>query len=208
MHHRIVFVAKNTDITYQDFHLGWQMVHSRLLTPTVNLRGYVQNRPVAAQWGRGLYDGVAELWYDSATLEQEAFDSHQSKVIREHEHSFMSGEKAFSALVEETVLVPGRQTGSRILAFGADPSQVPEWAVAATLLKLDAAEPHTGADSVLSVWTASEPDAFAVKDALGGESLVVSPAPIVTPPLWPWDGSQPPAIHRLDSLGPRKGPNV
>ncbi|MGV9868437.1 EthD family reductase [Rhodococcus koreensis] len=193
MHHRIVFIRKRQDISYEDFHLGWQMVHAGLLTPTVNLRGYVQNRPVVAQWRRGLYDGVAELWYDSAAAEQQAFDSHQSKVIREHEHSFMVEEETFSALVDETVLVSGRLTTHRVLAFGADPSAVPSHAVAASLLTLDGTEPHSGAHTILSVWTENEPDAFAVKDALGGESLVLAPAPIVTPPLWPWNGDPSPA---------------
>lgn len=194
MHHRIVFVSKRDDITYQDFHLGWQMVHAPLLVGTVNLRGYVQDRPVAAQWGRGLYDGIAELWYDSADLEQEAFDSHRSKVIREHEHSFMVEERTFSALVQETVLHAGPRTGSRVLAFGADPAQLPRETVAATRLALDETEPLSGASSVLSIWTASETDAFSVKDQLGGESLVVAPAPILTPPLWPWDLSAQPAV--------------
>lgn len=192
MHHCIVFVKKITDTSYEKFHLDWQMVHAPLLTATVNLRGYVQNRPVAAQWGRGLYDGIAELYYDSPELEQEAFDSHQSKIIREHEHSFMVEEATFSALVTEEVLLEGRQTANRVLIFDGDRDRLPEGlAVRVSRLRLDGAEPHTGAEHLLSVWTASEPDAFAVKDALGGESegiesLVVTPTPIVTPPIAPY----------------------
>lgn len=192
MHHRIVFIKKIESTDYEKFHLDWQMVHALLLTPTVNLKGYVQNRPVAAQWGRGLYDGVAELYYDDAALEQQAFDSHQSKVIREHEHSFMVEEATFSALVEEEVSLEGRQTAHRVLVFGGDASRIPQGlAVRLSTLHLDQPETHTGASSILSVWTASEPDAFAVKDALGGESegiesLVVTPAPIVAPPVKPY----------------------
>lgn len=192
MHHRIVFIRKIESATYEKFHLDWQMVHAQLLTPTVNLKGYVQNRPVAAQWGRGTYDGVAELYYDDAALEQQAFDSHQSKVIREHEHSFMVEEETFPALVQEEVALEGRQTAHRVLVFDGDSSRIPEGlAVRVSTLHLDAPETHTGARTVLSVWTAGEPDAFAVKDALGGEwegidSLVVTPSPIVTPPVSPY----------------------
>ncbi|WP_018296653.1 EthD family reductase [Corynebacterium lubricantis] len=192
MHHRIVFVKKIATTSYEKFHLDWQMVHAPLLMGTVNLKGYVQNRPVAAQWGRGLYDGIAELYYDSAALEQEAFDSHQSKIIREHEHSFMVEEETFSALVDEQVELEGRQTANRVFIFDGDEKRIPEGlAVRVSRLHLDDAETHTGARSILSVWTASEPDAFKVKDALGGESeniesLVVTPTPIVTPPIAPY----------------------
>lgn len=210
MHHRIVFVAKRDDVTYEHFHLGWQMVHGHLLTPTVNLRGYVQNRPVVAQWGRGLYDGVAELWYETPELEQEAFDSHQSKVIRQHEHDFMVEDRTFSALVREEVLIPGAKGTHRVLAFEPDHGRNPDagavadllgprlgaegrsHVLAATRLHLDETEPKSGARSLLSIWTDSEPHAFALKDALGGESLVLAPAPIVIPPLWPWTAQTPP----------------
>jgi hypothetical protein len=60
VHHRIVLVTRCPDIDYEEFHHGWQMVHAPLLIPSVNLRGYVQDRPVVAQRGRGLYDAVTE----------------------------------------------------------------------------------------------------------------------------------------------------
>lgn len=107
MHQRIVFITKKPDVSYENFHLDWNMVHSHLLVPTVNLEGYRQNRPVPAQWGHGRYDGIAELFYETAELEQEAFDSHQSKVIRQHEHSFMVEQATFSALVDEQVELDG-----------------------------------------------------------------------------------------------------
>ncbi|WP_448851353.1 EthD family reductase [Corynebacterium sp. 335C] len=194
MHHRIVFVRKLPEITHERFHLDWQMVHGSLLMPAPNLRGYVQNRPVAAQWGRGPADGVAELYYDSPELEQVAFDTHQSKLIRQHEHSFMAGEETFSALVEEETLVDGRQTASRVRAPGADVADIPEGAaVRIGVLHLDQPEPWTGSRHIVSAWTTSEPGAFAVKDALGGEAegtaaLVVTPTPIVAPPLAPYAG--------------------
>ncbi len=55
------------------------------------------------------------------------------------------------------------------------------------MLNLDQAEPLTGSRQVLSVWTTSEMDAIAVKDALGGEAeghdtYLVTPVNIVTPP--------------------------
>ncbi|MBP2365103.1 DUF3500 domain-containing protein [Pseudonocardia parietis] len=34
MHHRIVFVTKLPGIDHAEFHIGWQMVHAGLLTPT------------------------------------------------------------------------------------------------------------------------------------------------------------------------------
>lgn len=188
MHQRIVFITKTPDIGYEKFHLDWNMVHSHLLIPTVNLEGYRQDRPVPAQWGRGRYDGIAELFYESAELEQEAFDSHQSKVIREHEHAFMVEAQTFSALVEEEVELDGPRTASRVMSLTGDVADVPRGvATRISVLHLDAAEPHTGSRQVLSVWTTSETDAIAVKDALGGEgegqdTYLVTPVNIVTPP--------------------------
>lgn len=188
MHQRIVFITKIDDVTYEKFHLDWNMVHSHLLTPTVNLEGYRQDRPVPAQWGRGRYDGMAELFYDSVELEQQAFDSHQSKMIREHEHSFMVEAATFSALVDEQVELDGPRTASRVMSLTGRLEDVPRHlASRITVLHLDEAEPVTGSRQVLSVWTTSEMDAIAVKDALGGEAegqdtYLVTPVNIATPP--------------------------
>lgn len=188
MHQRIVMITKVADLPYEKFHLDWQMVHAHLLSPTVNLEGYRQNRPVAAQWGRGRYDGFAELFYESAELEQQAFDSHQSKMIREHEHSFMVEEATFSALVDEEVVLDGPRTSSRVLSLTGRVEDVPrEIASRISVLTMDAAEPDSGSQQVLSVWTTNELDAIKVKDALGGEgagqdAYLVTPVNIVTPP--------------------------
>ncbi|AHI22241.1 EthD domain-containing protein [Corynebacterium vitaeruminis] len=188
MHQRIVFITKKPDVSYENFHLDWNMVHSHLLVPTVNLEGYRQNRPVPAQWGHGRYDGIAELFYETAELEQEAFDSHQSKVIRQHEHSFMVEQATFSALVDEQVELDGPRTASRVMSLTGRLENVPrELASRISVLHLDQPEPQSGSRHVLSVWTTSEIDAIAVKDALGGEAegadtYLVTPVNIVTPP--------------------------
>lgn len=105
----IAFVRRRSGMDREEFLRHWQIDHPAYVRQLKGIRRYVQN-PAIEHRRTWLYDGVAELWFDSVRDVAAAFDSPEADRMREHEESFI-GELEW-LLADETevpVAAPGKE---------------------------------------------------------------------------------------------------
>jgi uncharacterized protein (TIGR02118 family) len=71
----IAFLKRKPGMSMDEFQARWVEVHTRISGKLPNCRGYYINIATAQQpdGGEPLYDGTAELWWDSIEAMEEAF---------------------------------------------------------------------------------------------------------------------------------------
>ncbi|MGV9868436.1 EthD domain-containing protein [Rhodococcus koreensis] len=190
MQHRLILLVPNPDNfdSLDDFHQHWNVRHADYVLPVPHVVGYVQNRPVDRAWHWERFHACAELFFDSADGERQAWDSEPWRTGLAPDESYLLDiERGWSSVVQSTVRVRmGFTEGLRVLAFGGDPDKIPDGGGAVSILQLEDTPPIPGGRGrVLSVFTTDRAEADAVAAAVGGVALVADAARIIDPPDWP-----------------------
>lgn len=109
----IICAARRADITREEFDSYWRDKHGPLVKSVAefarHVRKYAQchvvgsNTPFGAA---GSYDGIAELWFDSAEEAETAFNEPRYlEIIRPDELKFVDPRKCISFMTEELQVI-------------------------------------------------------------------------------------------------------
>ena len=105
----IALLKRKPGLTREEFADRWLNDHIKLSSKMPGLRGYRVNIAVDHQPnGDGvepIYDGTAELWWDSIEAMEAAFDSQEGKIAGEDADQF--AELRIHIYTEEHFIVPG-----------------------------------------------------------------------------------------------------
>jgi uncharacterized protein (TIGR02118 family) len=105
----IALLKRKPGLTQEEFADRWLNDHIKLSSKMPGLRGYRVNIAIDHQPdGDGvepIYDGTAELWWDSVEAMEAAFDSQEGKVAGEDADQF--AELRIHIYTEEHFIVPG-----------------------------------------------------------------------------------------------------
>jgi uncharacterized protein (TIGR02118 family) len=109
----IICASRRADLSFEEFDAYWRDKHGPLLKSVSDfarhVRKYVQcHRAVnAVPFGiPGPYDGVAELWFDSAEDAAKAFSEPKYlEIIRPDELKFVDPHKCISFVTEELQVI-------------------------------------------------------------------------------------------------------
>ena len=97
-------------LTHLDFRKHWITTHAQAALKMPGIRRYVQSHLVdeAYLYARPHFDGVAQLWFDSAEAMRSAFDSPSGKALAEDGPKFtdMSALRMFVA--QENIVIEAR----------------------------------------------------------------------------------------------------
>ena len=105
----IALLKRKPGLTREEFAQRWLNDHIKLSSKMPGLRGYRVNIAIDHQPdGDGvepIYDGTAELWWDSVEAMEAAFDSQEGKIAGEDADQF--AELRIHIYTEEHFIVPG-----------------------------------------------------------------------------------------------------
>ena len=105
----IALLKRKPGLTRQEFADRWLNDHIKLSSKMPGLRGYRVNIAIDHQPdGDGvepIYDGTAELWWDSVEAMEATFDSPEGKIAGEDADQF--AELRIHIYTEEHFVVPG-----------------------------------------------------------------------------------------------------
>jgi uncharacterized protein (TIGR02118 family) len=105
----IALLKRKPGLTREEFADRWLNDHIKLSSKMPGLRGYRVNIAINHQPdGDGIepiYDGTAELWWDSVEAMEAAFDSQEGKIAGEDADQF--AELRIHIYTEEHFIVPG-----------------------------------------------------------------------------------------------------
>ena len=105
----IALLKRKPGLTRQEFADRWLNDHIKLSSKMPGLRGYRVNIAIDHQPdGDGvepIYDGTAELWWDSVEAMEAAFDSPEGKIAGKDADQF--AELRIHIYTEEHFVVPG-----------------------------------------------------------------------------------------------------
>lgn len=105
----IALLKRKPGLTREEFADRWLNDHIKLSSKMPGLRGYRVNIAIDHQPdGDGIepiYDGTAELWWDSVAAMEAAFDSQEGKIAGEDADQF--AELRIHIYTEEHFIVPG-----------------------------------------------------------------------------------------------------
>jgi uncharacterized protein (TIGR02118 family) len=92
MMHLVEFVRRRSGMEVEAFQRYWREVHGPLGAKIPQMRRYVQShvRPGAYRGGRQpIYDGVAEVWFDSTEAMRESATTAEYRAVRADEPNFI-----------------------------------------------------------------------------------------------------------------------
>jgi uncharacterized protein (TIGR02118 family) len=105
----IALLKRKPGLTREEFAERWLKDHIKLSSKMPGLRGYRVNIAIDHQpEGDGvepIYDGTAELWWDSVEAMEAAFDSEEGKISGEDADQFAA--VRIHIYTEENFVVPG-----------------------------------------------------------------------------------------------------
>jgi uncharacterized protein (TIGR02118 family) len=105
----IALLKRKPGLSREEFADRWLNDHIKLSSKMPGLRGYRVNIAIDHQPdGDGvepIYDGTAELWWDSVEAMEAAFDSQEGKIAGEDADQF--AELRIHIYTEEHFIVPG-----------------------------------------------------------------------------------------------------
>jgi len=105
----IALLKRKPGLTREEFADRWLNDHIKLSSKMPGLRGYRVNIAIDHQPDgdsvEPIYDGTAELWWDSIEAMEAAFDSQEGKIAGEDADQF--AELRIHIYTEEHFIVPG-----------------------------------------------------------------------------------------------------
>jgi len=121
----LTFLRRNPVMTPDEFVRYWHDVHAPLMQQQEDfwrhVRKYVQNstlEPEAHVDGPDAYDGVSELWFDSADELRAAFDEPGFAIVREDAKNFVALSGSMSWAAEVVPIKDPGPTAIKIFAAG------------------------------------------------------------------------------------------
>lgn len=117
----IYFIKRKPGMDLQEFRRYWLNQHAQLVLKVPEVRKYVQSHTMDSGYRRHepIYDGVAELWYDSTDVMRGIADTPESRAALADDPNFIDMEKFRFVITEERVqkenpVVPGMP---KLIAF-------------------------------------------------------------------------------------------
>jgi uncharacterized protein (TIGR02118 family) len=105
----IALLRRKPGMTQEEFANRWLNDHTQLSSKLPNCRGYLINVAVphqpAGDGVRPIYDGTAELWWDSVEDMEAAFASEIGRIAGEDADNFC--EVRIHIYTEEHIVIPG-----------------------------------------------------------------------------------------------------
>jgi uncharacterized protein (TIGR02118 family) len=105
----IALLKRKPGISKEEFARRWVHEHTKLATKIPGVRGYRINicgpQQPAGTGDEPIYDGTAELWFDSVEAMEEAFETDIGKAAGADADSFCS--VRLHLYTEENIIVPG-----------------------------------------------------------------------------------------------------
>lgn len=103
----VAFLKKRPDLSVEAFQNHWNTVHGKLGRAVPGARRYVQCHPVLTSYANGrtpLWDGIAEVWFDSDDAMRSNADTPQFKAVLADEPNFLDGAAKFILTTEHIIL--------------------------------------------------------------------------------------------------------
>ena len=107
---KAVYQLKKLDgMSVDEFRKYWIEIHGNLGSKLPGLRRYVQSHLIdeAYSYARPHFDGVAQLWFDSAAAMRAAFDSPQGKALGEDGPKFTDMAALRWFVAQEHIVIAG-----------------------------------------------------------------------------------------------------
>lgn len=118
----IAFLKRKPGISMEEFKRRWVVEHTKLSTQIPNVRGYriniaIDQQPGGAQSpfdqkGELIYDGTAELWFDSVEAMEAAFATEIARIAGADADQF--AEVRIHLYTEEHIILPGPAPDTRV----------------------------------------------------------------------------------------------
>jgi uncharacterized protein (TIGR02118 family) len=108
MMHLVEFVTRKPGMDVASFSRHWSETHGPLVVKIPQIRRYVQSptRPGGyADRRQPLYDGVAEVWFDSTDAMRESAKTPEYRAVREDEPNFINVSRAVPFIITQDFVV-------------------------------------------------------------------------------------------------------
>jgi uncharacterized protein (TIGR02118 family) len=108
MMHLVEFVRRKPGMEVEAFQRYWREVHGPLGAKIPQMRRYVQShvRPGAYRGGRQpIYDGVAEVWFDSTDAMRESATTSEYRAVRADEPNFIDAAHPVPFIITQDFVV-------------------------------------------------------------------------------------------------------
>ncbi len=105
----ITFVKRKPGMNLEEFGRYWRTQHAGIVTRLPGLRRYVQCHTIPSGYRNGepIYDGVAEVWFDSTGVMRETSETAEYRAVRADELNFIDQSKIGFIIAEERVQKDG-----------------------------------------------------------------------------------------------------
>lgn len=103
---RMSILARKEGVDSAEFERRWFEQHAAMVRQVKGVRGYVQNRVVAAAGGGAPIDGVAEIWFDDAQTMEAVLSSSAWQDVVADAREFVGSVTTLS--VDERTVVAAR----------------------------------------------------------------------------------------------------
>jgi uncharacterized protein (TIGR02118 family) len=110
----ITFIKRKPGMDREKFGEYWRTRHAQIVTRLPGLRRYVQCHTIPSGYRKGepVYDGVAEVWFDSTDAMRETANTAEYRAVRADEHNFIDVPKIGFIIADERVQKDGATTPS------------------------------------------------------------------------------------------------
>lgn len=97
----IYFLKRKDGMSVEEFHRYWRDVHAPIAAKIPGIRKYVLCYPLSSQYQNKfpLYDGVAELWFDSESALASAMQTEEWKISGADGDAFMQKPATSDAII-------------------------------------------------------------------------------------------------------------
>jgi uncharacterized protein (TIGR02118 family) len=103
----VAFATRRPDLSVEAFQTHWDSVHGKLGRAVPGGRRYVQSHPLPSSYTNGrkpLWDGVAEIWFDSEDAMGSMAQTPEYKAVLADEPNFLAGDAKFIITTEHIIL--------------------------------------------------------------------------------------------------------
>tara|TARA_B100002003_G_scaffold30197_1_gene25157 strand:+ start:747 stop:1409 length:663 start_codon:yes stop_codon:yes gene_type:complete len=116
---QISFFKRRPDLDVQAFQQHWRTQHAALVGQIPGIIRYVQNHVESIGSDEPLYDGIAEVWFESMDEVRNSAGSSHLKSVREDETNFIDADSMGTLLTDEHVVVDGQipDTAIKLVIF-------------------------------------------------------------------------------------------
>ncbi len=103
----VAFLKKRPELSVEQFQAHWNSPHGKLGAAVPGGRRYVQSHPLMSSYQKGrtpLWDGVAEVWFDSNEAMRSNASTPQYKAVLADEPNFLAENAKFIITTERVIL--------------------------------------------------------------------------------------------------------